>query len=746
MTARATRVAQIVGELAISAAILLAMPQVCVGEPAQTGPRITDSELLGALDLEYPGLGPVAEALRRGRTGQAKAALAAYYRSREKPVPVPRRSRRIDPDRVRRWVAGTMERRFRVVGITHDFGAGNDIDWFHNATGGDTGLAFNPEWTWQLNRHSPWYSLAMAYATLKDEAYAREFAFQVSDWARDCARPLSGNVNAAGSAWRTIESGIRMAGSWPMAFFAFRRSPSVDDDTLLDMVKLFVEHAYHLMPESRFRSTSNWGTMESNGLFSVGVLFPEFQEAASWRKTAMNRLYGELDKQVYPDGMQIELASGYHQVSLRNMVQPLRLARLNGIAFPDDYLAKLEKMYHFDLYAARPDGRLPAVNDGGRTDVRRYLREGAEFFPERKDFLWMATRGEEGTRPQQTSTAFPYTGYLAMRSGWDLDDLYLMFDVGPYGRGHQHEDKLSLVTYAYGRQHIIDPGNYTYERSKWRSFIKTTFAHNTVVVDGMGQHRRGVRSTYVVQEPLPHTWTSEEAFDYAEGVYEDGYGSENVHPAVHRRRVLFVKPAQDNPGYWVVSDLLTPSDDATHRYEALFHLDVSPDSVSVDPRSLRVETHRPTGSNFLIWPCSEPKMVGAVLAGQEEPVLRGWQRGRGRGAERPVPLPVASYTIEAAGVVRTLYVLYPLREGEARPIASVTAVPATGNAIVGRISFADGRIHEIVQQDLPGGTVRCGAVDTDARAAVVERAADGRVRTRIQVEGTFVTPRGTSGE
>ena len=47
----------------------------------------------------------------------------------------------------------------------------------------------------------------------------------------------------------------------------------------------------------------------------------EFKEAADWRKTATDRLYAELDKQVYPDGAQIELSTGYHQVSLTNFVK-----------------------------------------------------------------------------------------------------------------------------------------------------------------------------------------------------------------------------------------------------------------------------------------------------------------------------------------------------------------------------------------------------------------------------------------
>ena len=31
-----------------------------------------------------------------------------------------------------------------------------------------------------------------------------------------------------------------------------------------------------------------------------------------------------------------------------------------------------------------------------------------------------------------------------MRSGWDRKALFLGFEVGPFGAGHQHEDKLSI--------------------------------------------------------------------------------------------------------------------------------------------------------------------------------------------------------------------------------------------------------------------------------------------------------------
>jgi len=90
------------------------------------------------------------------------------------------------------------------------------------------------------------------------------------------------------------------------AYHLFLTSPSFTDDAIIDMLKSFIEHARHLM---RWPTSGNWLAMEANGLMHIGVMFPELREAAEWRSTATKRLYAELDRQVYPDGAQIELTT-----------------------------------------------------------------------------------------------------------------------------------------------------------------------------------------------------------------------------------------------------------------------------------------------------------------------------------------------------------------------------------------------------------------------------------------------------
>src|SRR3990172_2357389 len=111
-----------------------------------------------------------------------------------------------------------------------------------------------------------------------------------------------------------------------------------------------------------------------------------------------------------------------------------------------------------------------------------------------------------------------------MGCGWERDGRWLWFDGGPYGYGHQHEDKLQIIVAAYGKTFLVDPGTFTYERSQWRSYFIDSPSHN-VGVGEAGPHPRGAqpRPTYFIKDPLPHVWVSEPAFDYAEATFDEDF-------------------------------------------------------------------------------------------------------------------------------------------------------------------------------------------------------------------------------
>jgi hypothetical protein len=579
-------------------------------------------------------------------------------------------------------------------GIPHDFG--DDIDWSINPTK----LKYK-EWTWQLSRHPFWRTLGRAYWDTGDEKYARDFVYQMTDWVTDNPVPVNSSGNSGGSRWRTIETGIRMFSSWPDSFFYFLSSPSFDDDAVITMVKSMVEHARHLMAHP---TRNNWLAMEMNGLFHVGVLFPEFAAAETWRRTAAGRLYEEMNNQVYPDGAQIELSTGYHGVSLHNFLGTMRLAKLNDIELPGDYAGRLEKMYDYYLKLLMPDGLLPALNDAGWGNGRSPLRQGYELFPERADFQFAATGGAEGAVPGFTSVHFPYAGWAVMRSGWGPRDLYLHFEYGPYGAGHQHEDKLSVVLHAYGARLLTEGGVYAYDSSQWRRYVLSARAHNVVMVDGREQNRRGLVDTYVTAEALPNRWYSTPQFDYAEGWYDDGFGRDRDRTVTHVRSVLFVKPS-----YWLVIDRFMPSDSASHQYDAVFHFDTDRARIlQAPPGAVSVAEDAP---NLAVVPLRTSGVSVELIAGREEPAVQGWVPAGGY-TVRPVATPV--FTVRGEGTLVAPWLLYPLKAGEALPVTAVDMQDAGQGGETFTLLFGDGRRDELHIPAVDAG-VRVGALQWTSR-------------------------------
>jgi hypothetical protein len=724
------------------------------------GPRVSEAEFFRSLNLDCPGLAAVRAAVQKEDWSAAKAAFAAYIRQREKPIwHFDWRARPQHPDGIlpansadslrqrERFQApptrsdgsyDTTEAE-RVVRniltscqVAHDYGEAGEIDW-----------ELNPidykEWTWQLSRHPFWITLGEAYWATGDERYAQAFVRQMIHWVTNVPRPDdSGNPwrEDRTNCWRTIECGIRMGRTWFPAFYRFLSSPSFTSEAICLIVASMVEHARHLM---QWPQSGNWLTMEANGLYHVGVMFPEFREAAEWRRVAMERLYRELDTQVYPDGAQIELSSGYHQVSLSNFVWALEIGQRNQQEIPPDYVAKLERMYHYNLYLSMPDGRMPALNDGGWTEIRPIMARGYDFFPQRKDFLWAATEGREGVHPSADSYRFPYAGHLVMKSGWEINDRYLFFDAGPFGYGHQHEDKLNIVLYAYGQVLITEPGNYPYDSSEWRKYVLSTRGHNTIRVDGLDQHERGKpRQEYVVKEPLPHTWISQKEFDYAAATFDAGYGAQSVaeladRTVQHHRKILFVKP-----DFWLMADFLTSADQAEHKMESLLHLDAPGAKVT----ATAVHTHNEAGPNLYIHVVGSAPLQRQIVMGQMEPEVQGWiPRG---GPYECQPIPTAVFHAHWRGALALAYLLYPTKPGEKDPIVSMEQLPVYGGdcpAIGLHFKLRDGRTFLYAQRHGKAGLMRWEDYESDAEAALVELR-EGQSPQMIAADGQFVRPIG----
>jgi hypothetical protein len=453
-----------------------------------------------------------------------------------------------------------------------------------------------------------------------------------------------------------------MGANWPYIFFAL--CDTFSDDFLTDWYKSVEEHGERL---EHCRTHGNWLIMEMNGLTQCGILYPELARAGHWKQTGWQVLSEELSRQVYPDGFQYELTTGYHHVLVNNYERLLLVARAmkeEGPASIGETLGKAARVY---WKLVRPDGKTPDINDGKADKIAPQLARIEEVIPRDEQTHWFATDGREGARPDETSLSLPYSGFVIFRTGWERGDTWALFDAAPFGRGHQHEDKLNFLLYAHGKNLLTEGGNYAYDSSRMRAYVTSTSSHNTGVVDGLGQSRRNSYRwhAYEIHRPAPMAARFSDTVDFARGIYDEGYAPEQTTGSFESclgnpNRIAAGEAAQERCVYFIrkpgaLSEALAGLDPffilvdrfygaSPHTYETLWHVDDDP--AAFFGESLEIDD---ISANAGESPCKMAAFRnlsllfgGAVsdisdVFGQEEPVWQGFTaRSAIQGDFRPV--------------------------------------------------------------------------------------------------------------
>ena len=644
---------------------------------------MTDSAFFAeCLDDTQPGLEGITDAAAVGDFAKCRKQFGAYARKALNVDAFFRgfseKSKQVNEESLIKAAELACRNVLTSVGTSYDFGDG-PIDWYSNPT-------FNkyPEWTWQLSRHPDAVNLAKAYRMTGEERYAFKAVELMESWIRQAvAQHEKPNDSLC---WRTIECGIRMSLAWPTILHNLQGSPALTDDFLTDWYKSVYEHGDIL---SRYPTTGNWLIMEMSGLLHIGVLYHCFKRANEWFDMGRRKMVEELYIQVYPDGFQNELSTGYHQVLIHHYAKNIRLLQAYGYEVPADLGDGLKKMLHLLVKVMRPNTCVPNLNDGSATAISSYAKGFLDIFPDDPILNWVA--GTEGytEEPAEKSLVLPYSGLAFFRTGWRKEDTWLCFDGGPYGKNHQHEDKLHIMFHAEGETVLVDANNYAYDASDMRRHVKSTRAHNTVLVDDMGQNRR--KSYKWIPEML-HTHSGMESklgetVDFARAVYDEGYGPEQDKTVTHDRSVYFIKKLEGCKPFAIVADRLTASA-GEHRYAVQWHLNAKAFSASglqTQGDSLR-----------LIVDETDKHQVGMqVDYGVQYPELSGWMANSARQLDyRPVYCVKHLLKGEA---VRWITVLYP-GGGCDCPISGVQASRNVADTEI-VLLMADGTSVTLNEQD-----------------------------------------------
>lgn len=542
--------------------ILRKSPRYVVGRALEEGERELDRWLAPVRERRLD---------RRRLLALARASSIDELWTRLRQRPYPAWTSVLDPAAVERIELGESSRvrdaarraRARTADLlgTGPVELGKPIDWardYRVGMGWPGGFARSIDYVnrdrpsdikvpWEISRLQWLIPVGQAYLLDADEDDARAARDILEEWID--GNPLAYTVN-----WScTMEAAMRLF-TWTWLFHVFADSPSWRDETFRAryLACLYLHGDFTLRHIEKADVNGNHYTADLAGLVMAGHFFDDVGDAGRWRDVGWKGLQEEIEKQVFPDGVDFEASVPYHRLVFELFLLPAMFRQACGADVPESYLQRLRSMAQFTAAYSRTDGSSPLWGDaddarslpfgGQKLGDHRYLigltalavgdaQLAARFSGPRSELLWLL--GPEKTsalapisaRPEP-SAEFPQGGFYVMRA----NDHHVFIDCGPVGLagrgGHGHNDALSFEAWLSGAPVVIDRGSFVYTASfDRRNEFRSTSSHNTPSVDGAEMNRFDSNNLWNLQNDAQATcasWQSGEVRDVFVGRHQ-GY-------------------------------------------------------------------------------------------------------------------------------------------------------------------------------------------------------------------------------
>jgi hypothetical protein len=501
----------------------------------------------------------------------------------------------------------------------------------------------NVKQIWEISRLQHLTLLATAWFLSHDERYADRVAGHLRSWWRE-------NPFLSGVHWTSgIELGVRLIS---MAWI--RRLlddwPGIADLFEYDGLALRQIHwhqQYLAAFPSRGSSANNHVIAEAAGQLVASCAFPWFPESERWRQDSARLLERELIRNTFPSGVGRELASDYQCfISELGFIAAVE-ADVSG--FPLDSVVWERLCAMADSAAALVDNHLRPPRQGDSDEGRGLLFDAPapngwpsllalageligrlDWWPKPAASAGSSivgalagARHHIGGRPGQRQSRFADAGTTLLRTTGE-NEIWCRCDGGPHGylsiAAHAHADALSVEVRYAGVDILADPGTYCYHGERmWRSYFRSTIAHNTAELAGQSQSAEGGPFMWVRHAQAREIEVIDDG-DIARWIAEhDGYASLDP-PALHRRSVLLDRASRS-------IDIIDEIEGGCHDVRLAFHL--GPE-VHVELEESRA---------FLSWHASVPGRAYLELPsalhwsmhrGETDPILGWYSPGLGR--------------------------------------------------------------------------------------------------------------------
>ncbi len=204
----------------------------------------------------------------------------------------------------------------------------------------------------------------------------------------------------------------------------------------------------------------------------------EGEAAARWKRAGMALLSEQLPEQIFADGCHYEQSPMYQ---LRAAYALTALLNTGDAELAEQVREPLARMMSASLRLCHPDGEIALFGDSAFSIYNR----PAELWN-----WWVRVARDSNVEERVDSGTFALSdsGYYGARHS---NGNYVVCDAGPIGpdhqMGHAHGDLFSFELSLRGHRVICDSGVHGYHGDPYRSYCRSTRAHNTIEVGGEDQ-------------------------------------------------------------------------------------------------------------------------------------------------------------------------------------------------------------------------------------------------------------------
>lgn len=542
------------------------------------------------INLKYPGLEKTNQLYTAGKYQDAAKELLDYYRNRTN---VKHPDFKLgDETNFRGKNIGKADQEKADKALEHQFQPQKGYGFYDY--GKDINWQFWPvkdnEVRWQLHRVYWWQPMGLAYRVSGEEKYAKEWVFQFRDWTKK--NPLGLSADNDRYAWRPLEVSERVQ-SLPGTFNLFLSSPNFSPGFLMEFLKSYHQQA-NFIPQ-HYSDLGNHLLFEAQRVLFAGSFFPEFNDAATWRKSGIEVLNTEIKKQVFNDGMQWELSPAYHVASIDIFLKAYNAAKMAGVEkeFPATYIKTIENMVLATINMSFPDYNNPMFGDSWPVNKQGRMKQflsWSKIFPDNAVIKYFATDGTTGRLPNYLSHPLENAGFYTFRNGWNDQSTVMILKASPPAEFHAQPDNGTFELWVKGRNFTPDAGCYIYsgdaEITKMRNWYRQTRVHSTMTLDNQNM---------VITQAQQNKWETGKNLDILT------YTNPSYPELNHQRTVLFI-----NQKYFLIIDKAIGS--ATGNLGV--HWQLKEDSKPVfDKNNNRVYTTYQDGNNLLIQSLNADKIM-----------------------------------------------------------------------------------------------------------------------------------------